>query len=78
MANLDIIEKSYDEVIIPTSSDCHFKAAIRERNKWLVENCDMLIVYIKRDYGGAYKCYKYAQKLGVSIINIADNIKNKN
>ena len=55
---------------------CHYKAAIWERNKWLAENCDMMIVYIKRDYGGAYKCYKYAKELGVPIMNIADNIKN--
>lgn len=48
-----------------------------ERNKWLAENCDMMIVYIKRDYGGAYKCYKHAQELGVPIMNIADNIKYK-
>ena len=51
--------------------------SIGERNKWLAENCDMMIVYIKRDYGGAYKCYKYAQELGVPIMNIADNIKYK-
>lgn len=65
VANLDIIEKSYDSVIIPTDRKCHYKAAIGERNKWLAENCDMMIVYIKRDYGGAYKCYKYAQELGI-------------
>ena len=76
VVNLDIIEKSYDSVIIPTDRKCHYKAAIGERNKWLAENCDMMIVYIKRDYGGAYKCYKYAQELGVPIMNIADNIKN--
>lgn len=73
VANLDIIGKSYDNVIIPTDRKCHYKAAIGERNKWLAENCDMMIVYIKRDYGGAYKCYKYAQELGVPIMNIADN-----
>ena len=72
VANLDIIEKSYDSVIIPTDRKCHYKAAIGERNKWLAENCDMMIVYIKRDYGGAYKCYKYAQEIGVPIMNIAD------
>ena len=77
VANLDILEKSYDNVIIPTDRKCHFKAAIGERNKWLAENCDMMIVYIKRDYGGAYKCYKHAQELGVPIMNIADNIKNQ-
>ena len=76
VANLDIIGKSYDNVIIPTDRKCHYKAAIGERNKWLAENCDMMIVYIKRDYGGAYKCYKHAQELGVPIMNIADNIKN--
>ncbi len=32
---------------------------------------------VKRDYGGAYKCYKYAQEIGVPIMNIADNIKNQ-
>ena len=72
VANLDIIEKSYDSVIIPTDRKCYYKAAIGERNKWLAENCDMMIVYIKRDYGGTYKCYKYAQELGVPIMNIAD------
>ena len=44
--SLDILEKSYDNVIIPTDRKCHFKAAIGERNKWLAENCDMMIVYI--------------------------------
>ena len=33
----------------------------------------MMIVYIKRDYGW----HKYAQELGVPIMNIADNIKNQ-
>lgn len=73
------LEKYRDSVSSMEASfrKCHFKAAIGERNKWLAENCDMMIVYIKRDYGGAYKCYKYAQKLGVPIMNIADNIKNQ-
>ena len=62
----------------PIESAITKQAAIGERNKWLAENCDMMIVYIKRDYGGAYKCYKHAQELGVPIMNIADNIKNNN
>ena len=32
---------------------------------------------VKRDYGGAYKCYKHAQEIGAPIMNIADNIKNQ-
>ena len=65
------------EALMHLRRKCHYKAAIGERNKWLAENCDMMIVYIKRDYGGAYKCYKHAQELGVPIMNIADNIKNQ-
>lgn len=45
------------------------------RSKTLAENCDMMVVYIKRDYGGAYKCYKHAQELGVQIMNIAEWIE---
>lgn len=48
VANLDIIGKSYDNVIIPTDRKCHYKAAIGERNKWLAENCDMMIVYKRK------------------------------
>ena len=33
VANLDILEKSYDNVIIPTDRKCHFKAAIGERDR---------------------------------------------
>ena len=40
IANLDLIEKSYDEVIMPNDYKCHYKAAIEKRNRWLAENCD--------------------------------------
>ena len=61
----------------PDRQEVPLQSGIGERNKWLAENCDMMIVYIKRDYGVAYKCYKHAQELGVPIMNIADNIKNQ-
>ena len=77
IANLDLIEKSYDEVIMPNDYKCHYKAAIEKRNRWLAENCDLMIIYIERENGGAYKCYKYARELGVQIVNIADKIHNE-
>ena len=49
IANLDLIEKSYDEVIMPNDYKCHYKAAIEKRNRWLAENCDLMIGYIKRE-----------------------------
>lgn len=70
VANLDLIAKSYDEVILPNGYKCHFKAAIEKRNEWLAENCDLMIGYVKRD-GGAYKCFRYAMERGVSVLNLA-------
>ena len=75
IANLDLIEKSYDEVIMPNDYKCHYKAAIEKRNRWLAENCDLMIGYIKRASGGAYKCFSYARERGVLLINIAEQIE---
>ena len=75
IANLDLIEKSYDEVIMPNDYKCHYKAAIEKRNRWLAENCDLMIGYIKRESGGAYKCFSYARERGVLLINIAEQIE---
>ena len=75
IANLDLIEKSYDEVIMPNDYKCHYKAAIEKRNRWLAENCDLMIGYIKRESGGAYRCFSYARERGVLLINIAEQIE---
>lgn len=75
IANLDLIEKSYDEVIMPNDYKCHYKAAIEKRNRWLAENCDLMIGYIKRESGGAYKSFSYARERGVLLINIAEQIE---
>ena len=75
IANLDLIEKSYDEVIMPNDYKCHYKAAIEKRNRWLAENCDLMIGYIKRESGGAYKCFSYTRERGVLLINIAEQIE---
>ena len=41
------------------------------RNKYMAESADIVIVYIKRDYGGAYQAYKHALKENKRIFNIA-------
>ena len=53
------------------------RALYDEINAFLEENGITKVRLIKEGYGGAYKCYKYAQELGVPIMNIADNIKNQ-
>ena len=45
-ANMDLLEKQFDSVMIPpTLHNVHPKAAITERNRWMVENCDLLIAH---------------------------------
>lgn len=46
------------------------KIAILKRNKWIVENCDFVIMYISHSFGGAYKSIEYAKRLGKPCINL--------
>ena len=42
----------YDEIIIPDElHGVHPKAAITERNRWMVANTDVLIAYIRNEIG---------------------------
>ena len=62
----------YDEVWLPLEGRIHFKAAITKRNEWLIDNSELLIAYVEKQYGGAYNTLKYAEKNGVQIINVAN------
>lgn len=63
-ANMDLLEMSFDSVFVPSEiTRCPPRAAIPARNKWLVDNCDLLICYV-RNKGGAMKTKEYAEKRG--------------
>ena len=66
-------QKYYDEILMPIEK-VHYKAAITKRNEWLVDNCELLVAYVNKDFGGAYHTLRYAEKKGVQIINIGKNI----
>lgn len=71
-ARADLIERQFDSVIIPPRlHGAHPKAAIGERNRWMVENCDLIICYVKRK-GGAERTMRYAEKSGkIEVVNLA-------
>lgn len=48
----------------------HFKSAIYECNKIMVDKSDLAVFFIERETGGAYKVYKYALKMGKRIVAI--------
>ena len=66
-------EDFYDDVIYPLSGDIHYKAAITKRNEWMIDNSELLIAYVEKDFGGAYNAIRYASKKGVKVINIFAN-----
>ena len=73
VADIEYYEKYYDSIIIPESVyDAHPKSAIVLKNRWMVEQSELVIVYVEREEGGAYAAMKYAKKLEKQIINLAE------
>ena len=72
VANMDCLDKFYDEIWYPEELyKVHHKAAITKRNEWFVEHSDLLVAYVERDTGGAAVCLKKAKKAGIETKNIA-------
>ena len=62
----------YDEIQYPVSIGTHFKAAVGERNKWMIEKCNELVAYVEHSHGGAYTAYQFALKQEKQILNLAE------
>ena len=80
IADMDDMEKYYDEVWYPQELyNVHYKAAITKRNEWFVNNSDLLVAYVERDYGGAYECLKKAQQkdIQITLINNKKAVDNR-
>ena len=60
----------YDDIICPFGKKKYSKFDIPNRNKWLVDNCDIFLCYVHKP-GGAEKTYRYAIEKGKRIINIS-------
>ena len=67
----DYLYTLYDDILIPIElADVHYKAAITRRNQWIIQRSDLVIVYTKRNYGGAYNAKRYAERTNKGIITI--------
>ena len=61
----------YDDIIVPTElADIHPKAVITKRNQWMIRQSDYVIVYTIRNYGGAYKAMRYAERQNKQVIRL--------
>lgn len=52
------------------------KYAIIKRNRWMINNSDYVVTYVKRNTGGAARFKKISEKLGKTVINLADTDQN--
>lgn len=58
-------------IIYPELDNVPLRFAISKRNKWMVEQADIVIAYITHTYGGAYATYRHAKKKNKEIYNIS-------
>ena len=71
LSGIEYYEKYYDGIIIPDiACRWHPKSAITLRNKWMVEQSDLILFFVEHNVGGAYQALKYAERLGKDIINL--------
>lgn len=62
----------YDETVYPPIENTPLKFAISKRNEWMIDNCDLLICYVKNSYGGAYRAFRRAVNKKIPHINLAE------
>lgn len=61
----------YGDTIFPDGLErVHPKYAIEKRNRWLIDNSDVVVTYVTHSFGGAAKFKKIAERRGKYIINI--------
>ena len=62
----------YDSVIYPPIEDVPLRFAISRRNEWMMDRADIVIAYVRRNFGGAYRALLRAKRRNKRIINICD------
>lgn len=67
-----LIENCDDTIFI--SKNCT-KEAMLKRNRFMVDNCNLVIAYKARDFGGTAYTINYALRKGVEVVNIYDLFK---
>ena len=78
VAGMEYYEKYYDSIIIPESlHGSHPKSAITLKNRWMVEQSELVIAFVEHKKGGAYTATRYAEKINKSIINLSGKLSFK-
>ena len=66
-------ERAYNGILYPLELvGIHPKSAIQRRNQWMVDHSGYLAAFVTREFGGAFRTLRYAQKKNLDIFNIAE------
>lgn len=63
----------YDSLLYPPLESVPRRLAILRRNKWMAEQCDILVAFLERRTGGAYQTFQWAEKRQKTIIQYPNN-----
>lgn len=64
------IDYNFETILPEGIENVPRKFAISYRNKWMIEQSDIVVTYVKRNYGGAYQFKVIAEKKGKKVIEI--------
>ena len=64
-----------DASVYPPIEKTPPRYAIVKRNEWMMENSDLIIAYVERGYGGAYRALQAAKHKNKRTVNIYECIK---
>lgn len=70
--NRKVDSQLYDETVYPPLESVPPRFAISHRNKWMVEQADLVVACVSRTFGGAVQTYSYAKKKKKPIFHLGD------
>lgn len=71
-SKLNSAKDQYDEIIYPPLENTPPKFAISKRNQWMIEQSQLVIAYVKYNWGGAFQTLNYAKQHHIKAINLPD------
>ena len=73
-SRLEPVKPLYDAIVYPPIESAPFRFAISHRNKWMVEQADVLIAYVIHEFGGAYTTCKHAKRKKKQVFDFAARV----
>lgn len=72
--HLNDLKDKFDNIIFPVDCEkCPPRFAYSRRNRWMINQADIILFYVNHSWGGAAASLEYAQKKNKFIINIGRN-----